>query len=69
MTEADRWFEQCLRDRSYDPGEHEPDLSGQGLTKSPEFIPTNTAGQQAAFEVKAFSRNSGLGSASRPAIR
>jgi hypothetical protein len=61
MTEADRWFERCLLERDCDPGEHEPDLSEQGLTKSPEFIPTNAVGQQAAFEVKAFSQNSKLG--------
>lgn len=61
MTEADRWFERCLLERDCDPGEHEPDLSEQGLTKSPEFIPTNAVGQRAAFEVKAFSPKSKLG--------
>ena len=61
MTEADRWFERCLRERGHEPGAHEPDLSGQGLTKCPEYVATSAAGSRAAFEVKAFSPKSKLG--------
>ncbi len=58
---ADDWFERCLRERGHDPGEHEPDLAGAGISKSPDYLPTSAAGDQAGFEVKAFSRNSKLG--------
>lgn len=61
MTVADDWFEHCLRERGHYPGEHEPDLSGEGISKAPDYLPTNAAGGQAGFEVKGFGRNSKLG--------
>lgn len=54
MTKADRWFERCARERGYNPGEHEPDLSERGMSKRPDYVVTNSADERAAFEVKAF---------------
>jgi hypothetical protein len=54
-TEADAWFERYLLDHGYNPGEHEPDL---GVRSTPDYMPTNAAGEQIVCEVKAFGPNS-----------
>jgi hypothetical protein len=56
-TEADEWFETYLLDHGYTPGEHEPDLTDQGVDSRPDFLPTNTDGERIVCEVKAFGPN------------
>ena len=53
-TAGDELFERYLRDHGYDPGPHEPDLSGHEIKKHPDYLPTRN-GATAACEVEQFS--------------
>lgn len=54
-TVADEWFEDYLRERGAEPGDHEPDRGVDG--PRPDYLPT-AEGEQIACEVKQFGKGS-----------
>jgi hypothetical protein len=57
-TTADEWFEDYLRERGAEPGDHEPDPWGLGDSR-PDYLP-EAEGEQIACEIKQFGKNSKL---------
>jgi hypothetical protein len=57
-TMADEWFEDYLRERGVEPGDHEPDPRDLGGAR-PDYLPT-AEGRQIACEVKQFGKGSKL---------